>query len=83
MEAFERSGAEPHEAARQLDERTPDHAINGLSVAADLAGLARNLCEMNGEPDQPVKPKTVHEHKRDIGQKQDVHEQAQEYELSM
>jgi len=83
LETLERSGAEPHEAARQLDERTPDHAINGLSVAADLAGLARNLCEMSGEPELPVKPKTVHERKRGIGQKQDDHEQAQEYELSM
>jgi len=38
---------------------------------------------MSGEPELPVKPKTVHERKRGIGQKQDDHEQAQEYELSM
>jgi len=46
---------------------------SGLSIAGDLAGLARNLGEMSGEPEQPLQSKVVHEHKRGLGQKQDDH----------
>lgn len=71
LEAFERSGTESHEAVRQLEQNNSNLASVGLPIAADLAGLARNLCEMSGEPEQLVKPKAVHERKRSIGQKQD------------
>jgi hypothetical protein len=55
--------------------------LNGISLAGDLVGLARNLGEIIKEPSQQAKPKTVHERKRAIGQKQDDHEQ--KYELTM
>ncbi len=38
---------------------------------------------MNEAPAQAPKPKTVHERKRAIGQKQDDHEQEQTYDMTM
>ncbi len=72
---YEGAGAGAVQATARLVLEAPHLADRGLSLAADIAGLARNLGEMSEEAPQPRRPRIVHERKRAVGQKQDDHEQ--------
>ncbi len=83
LETSEGDGAGTAETDGRHLLETPHLVDRGLHLAGDIAGLARNLGEMSDAPVAGPKPKTVHERKQAIGQKQDDHEQEQTYEMTM